>query len=119
MYSDKIFLFNLVRPSKYFKHFLVKQTYRFDELPCPVDRFLFDRKLSMEQAISELDALLTSLDNASKITEQRNACKNIQNWLFEERNRAALSSVSGLISIIDLMKNMIGCHSKIRTSVIQ
>jgi hypothetical protein len=49
----------------------------------------------MDQCIQNLDALLATLENATKITDQRNACKNIQNWLFEERNKAALSAVAG------------------------
>lgn len=49
----------------------------------------------MEQSIQNLDALLSTLENATRVTDQRNACKNIQNWLFEERNKAALSAATG------------------------
>ena len=54
----------------------------------------------MDQCIQNLDALLSTLEHATKITDQRNACKNIQNWLFEERNKAALSAAAGYMAIL-------------------
>jgi hypothetical protein len=60
----------------------------------------------MEQSIQNLDALLSTLENASRITDQRNACKNIQNWLFDERNKAALNTVAGELRFAFLFKQL-------------
>ena len=58
----------------------------------------------MEQSILELDDLLTTLEGASRVNDQRNACKAIQNWLFDERNRASLDAVAGL-NVTSLIRN--------------